>query len=99
MCPFERTTTASFASLEPIARAASRPVAPSGSSSSDRSGRTTFMEGKDTEGVTEPTRADRAQEVADGEGRVDDRNEEVDASPIPDPTQDDTDAGDIPEAD
>ena len=37
--------------------------------------------------------------MADGEGRVDDRNEEVDASPIPDPTQDDTDAGDIPEAD
>jgi hypothetical protein len=31
--------------------------------------------------------------------REDDRNDEVDASPIPDPTADDTGADDIPEAD
>jgi hypothetical protein len=31
--------------------------------------------------------------------REDDRNERVDGSPVPDPTADDTDAGDIPEAD
>ena len=31
--------------------------------------------------------------------REDDRNEKVDGSPIPDPTQDDTGADDIPEAD
>src|SRR5262245_60871585 len=41
--PFERTSTASLASFGPIAAAASRPVAPSGSSSSELSGRTTFM--------------------------------------------------------
>ena len=37
--PFERTSTASSASFGPIAAAASSPVAPSGSSSSDESGR------------------------------------------------------------
>jgi hypothetical protein len=31
--------------------------------------------------------------------REDDRNEQVDGSPIPDPTGDDTGADDIPEAD
>ncbi len=31
--------------------------------------------------------------------REDDRNEEVEESPVPDPTQGQTDAGDIPEAD
>src|SRR5215475_7568818 len=44
MLPFERTSTACSASFGPIARAASSPVAPSGSSSSELSGRTTFME-------------------------------------------------------
>ena len=29
----------------------------------------------------------------------DDRNEEVEASPVPDPTADDADARDVPEAD
>ena len=42
---------------------------------------------------------DRAAGVAATEGRDDNRNELVDASPIPDPTQDDTGADDIPEAD
>ena len=46
--PFERTSTACSASFGPIARAASRPVAPSGSSSSLPSGRTTFMTTEDT---------------------------------------------------
>jgi len=31
--------------------------------------------------------------------REDDRNEELDESPVPDPTEKDTDAGDDPEAD
>jgi hypothetical protein len=31
--------------------------------------------------------------------RDDDRNDELDESPVPDPTQKDTDAGDDPEAD
>src|SRR5687767_361551 len=42
-----RTRTACSASFGPIARAASSPVAPSGSSSSDESGRTTFIVAKD----------------------------------------------------
>ena len=41
--PFTRASTACSASLGPIARAASRPVAPSASSSSEESGRTTFI--------------------------------------------------------
>ena len=47
--PFERTRTACSASFGPIARAASRPVAPSGSSSSERSGRMTFMNEENTQ--------------------------------------------------
>ena len=31
--------------------------------------------------------------------REDDRNEEVEGTPVPDPTEDDTDAEDIPDAD
>jgi len=31
--------------------------------------------------------------------RDDDRNDEIDESPAPDPTDGDTDAGDVPEAD
>lgn len=34
-----------------------------------------------------------------GDPPEDNRNEEVDGSPIPDPTRDDTGAGDIPDAD
>src|SRR5215216_3721308 len=65
--PFERTSTACSASFGPIARAASSPVAPSGSSSSELSGRTTFMSTQDTEPP-----------------REDDRNEELEQSPVPD---------------
>ena len=49
---------ASFASLGPIAAAASRPVAPSGSSSSEESGRTTFMEDQNM-----PREDDRNEEI------------------------------------
>jgi hypothetical protein len=35
----------------------------------------------------------------DGHPREDDRNEELDESPVPDPEAKDTDAGDDPEAD
>ena len=49
--------------------------------------------------VSTSTEPDRASEVAVGPGRTDNRNEEVDASPVPDPTADDTGADDIPEAD
>src|SRR3954449_11877500 len=80
-CPFDLMRTACSASFGPIARAASRPVAPSGSSSSDRSGRTTFMSNQDME-----------------HPREDDRNEELDESPVPDPEQD-SDSDDVPEAD
>jgi hypothetical protein len=44
MRPFDRTRTACSASFGPIAAAASSPVAPSGSSNSDESGRITRME-------------------------------------------------------
>jgi hypothetical protein len=79
----ERRSTACSASFGPIARAASSPVAPSGSSSSVLSGRTTFM----TENVPQST------------PREDDRNEEIDDSPAPDPTSGETDAQDDPGAD
>ncbi len=49
--------------------------------------------------MSESTEPERAREVAAGEGRRDDRNEEVPESPVPDPTEGDTNAGDIPEAD
>ena len=51
---------------------ASSPVAPSGSSSSELSGRTTFMEEQDT-----------------SQPREDDRNDELDDSPAPDPEEKD----------
>src|SRR5213592_4572581 len=79
--PFARTSTACSASFGPIARAASRPDAPAGSSSSELSGSSTFMD--DT--VNHP--------------REDDRNDEKEGSPVPDPTEEDTDTGDVPEAD
>jgi len=37
--------------------------------------------------------------MEDPEPREDDRNDEVEGSPVPDPTEDNTDAEDIPEAD
>ena len=37
--------------------------------------------------------------TAENHPRDDDRNEEVEGSPIPDPTEGDTNAEDIPEAD
>src|SRR5207244_2539370 len=83
--PFERTSTASSASFGPIALAASRPVAPAGSSSSELSGRTTFMRDEMEDKTMHP--------------REDDRNEEEDESPIPDPEAKDTSADDDPEAD
>jgi hypothetical protein len=79
--PFDRMSTACSASFGPIARAASSPVAPSGSSSSELSGSTTFM----TEQDMEP--------------REDDRNEELDESPVPDPEETQGDAEDDPSAD
>ena len=51
------------------------------------------------EKTTEPTTSDRAAEVAATEGREDNRNELAEGSPVPDPTQDDTGADDIPDAD
>jgi len=82
--PLERTSTACSASFGPIARAASRPVAPSGSSSSELSGRTTFtME-------EENTQAPNEQEPEDTER----------GSPVPDPeSEGGGDAEDVPEAD
>jgi hypothetical protein len=70
--------------LGPIARAASRPVAPSGSSSSELSGRTTFtMEEEDTQ-------AQNDQEPEPTE----------EGSPVPDPEPENGgDAEDVPEAD
>src|SRR5437762_10922609 len=82
--PFWRTSTACSASFGPIARAASRPVAPAGSSSSELSGRRTFM--------TEET------DTMNPHGE-DDRNEEIEESPVPDPEPDGGDADDDPEAD
>jgi hypothetical protein len=64
-----------------MARAASRPVAPSGSSSSERSGRTIFMTDNDTQ-----------------HPRDDDRDEELDESPVPDPEKN-GDGEDVPGAD
>src|SRR5262245_879883 len=85
--PFERNRMACSASLGPMARAASRPVAPSGSSSSLESGRTTFMEAKDTE------------QQSESDAREDDRNEELEGSPIPDPEEELGTAEDDPQAD
>src|SRR4051794_40956245 len=106
--PFERSRTACSASFGPIAVAASRPVAPSGSSSSVESGRTTFMdETKDTQHPREDDQAATSGERHDSSGanptgtapREDDRNEEVADSPVPDPTQTNGDAEGDPGAD
>jgi hypothetical protein len=45
------------------------------------------MEGKDTE------------QVSGDQGREDDRNELAEGSPVPDPTEEQGDAGDVPQAD
>ncbi len=37
--------------------------------------------------------------MEDPEQREDDRNDEVEGSPVPDPTEEKTDADDVPEAD
>ncbi len=42
---------------------------------------------------------DSSQSAADRHPREDDRNEEVDQSPVPDPEAKDTNAGDDPQAD
>jgi hypothetical protein len=83
MSPFERTRTACSASFGPIARAASRPVAPSGSSSSELSGRTTFT-------MEENTQAPSDQDP--------DGTEEGSPVPDPE-DEDGGDAEDVPEAD
>ena len=57
------------------------------------------QDAEDAPDVSTSTEPDRASDVAVGPGRADNRNEEVDASPVPDPTADDTGADDIPEAD
>ena len=57
------------------------------------------MDEQDSQGATTPTTPERAADVADTEGREDDRNEEVEGSPIPDPTEGDTNAEDVPDAD
>ena len=36
---------------------------------------------------------------AEGHPRDDDRNEELEGSPVPDPTEEQGDAGDVPQAD
>ena len=54
------------------------------------------MTDQDTQ-ATEPARPERAADVATTEGREDDRNEEADGSPAPDPTEPADD--EVPEAD
>jgi hypothetical protein len=57
------------------------------------------MAEQDTEAPSTETSPDRAEEVAEGTGREDNRNELVEDSPVPDPTSGDTDSDDIPNAD
>ena len=59
--PFARTRTACSASFGPIARAASSPLAPSGSSSSVSSGRITRMEPENTATPRAPARSPRGR--------------------------------------
>ncbi len=49
--------------------------------------------------ATEPARPERAGDVAISTGRDDDRNEQAEGSPAPDPTAAGGDAEDVPEAD
>src|SRR5207248_2689900 len=80
--PFARTSTACSASFGPIARAASRPEAPSGSSSSELSGRTTFMESVNN---MHPRDDDRNEEIAESPAPD---PEEGDPNPEDDPEAD-----------
>jgi hypothetical protein len=57
------------------------------------------MAEQDTEAPTTETSPGRAEEVADASPREDDRNDEAGGSPVPDPTEDDTTAEDVPDAD
>ena len=57
------------------------------------------MAHEDTEAASHETSPDRSEEVAVGGGREDNRNEELDQSPIPDPEAKDTGTGDDPQAD
>jgi hypothetical protein len=57
------------------------------------------MAEQDNEAPSLGTSPDRAEDVADGPGREDNRNDLVDDSPIPDPTTGDTNTEDIPDAD
>ncbi len=57
------------------------------------------MSDENTEQATERTTPDRAAEVAATEGREDNRNDLAEGSPVPDPTEEDTGAEDIPDAD
>ena len=57
------------------------------------------MEAEDTEAASTSTSPDRAEEVAVGDAREDDRNEELEQSPVPDPEAKDTGAPDDPQAD
>jgi|tagenome__1003787_1003787.scaffolds.fasta_scaffold20693169_2 hypothetical protein len=56
------------------------------------------MDDQDTQ-ATEPASPERAAEVATESGRDDNRNDEVEGSPVPDPTATDSGADDIPDAD
>ncbi len=49
--------------------------------------------------ATEPASPERAGDIATATGREDDRNEQADGSPAPDPTETDGDAEDVPGAD
>ena len=54
------------------------------------------MTDQDTQ-ATEPARPERAADVATTNGREDDRNEQAEGSPAPDPTTADNE--DVPDAD
>ncbi len=57
------------------------------------------MAEQDTEAPSTETAPDRAEEVADGSARDDDRRELVEDSPVPDPASGDTNTEDTPDAD
>ncbi len=49
--------------------------------------------------MTQATAAEHAEEVATADPLEDNRNEEIEQSPVPDPEAKDTGAGDDPQAD
>jgi hypothetical protein len=57
------------------------------------------MADQDTERVSTETSPDRAAEVAESDTQRDNRNEQADGSPVPDPTAGETNAEDVPQAD